>query len=141
VTIARNAAEGIGHAAERRVMFISENDGALGFSGWLFGGITRLGSAHLKTIFTPEQMAMLRTTDKTQIIEAKITKIDLGHSYFYQHPGVSSDLMLLMRYQLPPGAAHGRPLIVSDDAPWVINDPYPGPDWAPEQSRLTQPSP
>jgi hypothetical protein len=44
--------------------------------------------------------------------------------------------VLLMRYQLLPGAEHGRPLGVSDVGLWLVDDDYPGSTWTmPEAAR------
>lgn len=129
VAIARNGTERIGRAVERSALYISHNDEALGLSGWLFG-IGRLGEVDLK-LFAPEEVAALRHSDRLQLIDALVKKSGLGHSYFHTNPAVSSDIMLLMRYQLLPGAEHGRPLGVSEEGFWVIRDDYPGPDWTP----------
>jgi hypothetical protein len=60
----------------------------------------------------------------------------LGHSYYHTNPAVSSDLVLLMRYQLLPGTDHGRPLDLSDFGLWLIGDDYPGSNWIlPEKSK------
>jgi hypothetical protein len=48
-----------------------------------------------------------------------------GHDYFHSNPAVSSDLVLLMRYQLPPGAENGRPLGGNGHGFWAIDDRYP----------------
>ena len=49
---------------------------------------------------------------------------------FLANPAVSSDLVLSVRYQLVPGAEHGRPLDVSEFGFWVVDEAYPGTDWA-----------
>ena len=49
----------------------------------------------------------------------------IGHAYFYRHPAVSSDLVLLLRYQLEPGSP-GRPLHKRGANFWQITKDYPG---------------
>ncbi len=49
-----------------------------------------------------------------------------GHSYFRTNPAVSSDLMLLLRYDYQPGSPE-RPLEHLGNAFWRIPDGYPGP--------------
>jgi hypothetical protein len=64
------------------------------------------------------------------MINAKVTDLgDFNHSYFYANPSVSSDLVLFMRFQLLPGAEHGRPLAVAEDGYWMVENGYPGADW------------
>lgn len=127
VAIARNATERIGRAVERSAIYISHHDDALGLSGWLFGG-GRLGDVDLK-MFDKAEIEALRNSQRLQLIDARVKKRGLGHSYFHTDPAVSSDLVLLMRYQLLPGAKHGRPLGVSDDGLWLVHDDYPGSTW------------
>ena len=129
VAIARDATERIGRAMERSAIYIASHDKALGVSGWLFGGIRRLGDIDPK-IFDTSEIEALRSSQRLQLIDARIKKAGLiGHSYFHNNPAVSSDLVLMMRYQLPPGAGHGRPLGASELGLWVIDDDYPGPAW------------
>ena len=129
VAIERNATERIGRAAERSALYISNTDKALGFSGWLFGGGERVGDVDPK-IFDKAEVDVLRHSQRLQIIDARLKNSGhYGHTYYHDNPAVSSDLILLMRYGLPPGAQFGRPLGVSDTGLWSITDSYPGPDW------------
>ncbi len=133
VAIARNATERIGRAVERSVVYICEKDKALGFSGWLFGG-GRLGDIDPK-LFTEEEIAALRSSHRLQFIDARVRKLGaFNHNYFLANPAVSSDLVLVMRYQRLPGADNGRPLDVSDVGFWVVHDEYPGAGWTPAQA-------
>jgi len=97
----------------------------LGISNWLFGGGMRLGKIRADT-FSPEEMEALRRAKTVQIIDAQISNAGaFGHDYFHSNPAVSSDLILLMRYQLPPGADSGRPLGGTGNGFWSIDDHYP----------------
>jgi esterase/lipase superfamily enzyme len=128
VAIARNGTERIGRAAERSALYICHRDKALGLSGWLFGG-ERVGDVDPK-IFNKEEIEALRHSQMLQLIDARVKKLGShGHSYFHANPAVSSDLVLLMRYHLPPGAANGRPLGVTKTGLWDIEDGYPGSAW------------
>ncbi len=49
----------------------------------------------------------------------------IGHAYFYRHPAVSADLILLLRDQLEPGSP-GRPLHKRGENFWQITPDYPG---------------
>ncbi len=133
VAIARNATERIGRAVERSALYISNKDGALGFSGWLFGGTKRVGNFDPE-LFDESELETLRHSQRFQIIDARVkNRGAFGHGYFHANPAVSSDLILLMRYRLPPGADHGRPLGVSDTGLWMVDDRYPGSGWAPPE--------
>jgi hypothetical protein len=80
-------------------------------------------------IFTPAELELLRTSKTIQIVDARISNAGaFGHDYFHSNPAVSSDLILLIRYGLGPGAENGRPLGVDKKGFWVIDDKYPGPN-------------
>lgn len=133
VMIARNATERIGQAVEHAAIYISQEDKALSLSAWLFGAL-RLGEIEFN-LFSPEEIEALRQSHHLQFVDARVKKLgSFGHSYFLDNPAVSSDLMLLLRFGLLPGAEHGRPLDVSDTGVWVVDDDYPGEDWIPPAS-------
>ncbi|MHC4553079.1 MAG: alpha/beta hydrolase [Planctomycetota bacterium] len=129
VSIARNATERIVRAVEHCAVYISSTDKALSFSNWLFGGRSRLGDLDVN-MFSPSELEVLRTSRYLQLIDARLAKPGtFGHGYFHENPGVSSDLALMMRYQLWPGSEHGRPLQITEQGIWLIEDGYPGTDW------------
>ena len=64
---------------------------------------------------------VLYATDR---IDARVSAGFLGHSYFYGHPAVSADLILLLRDNLEPGSP-GRPLHKRDVNFWQITEEYP----------------
>lgn len=106
-------------------MYICSQDKALGISNWLFGGGTRLGKLESK-MFTPAEIEALRSSPRTQVIDAQVANAGaFGHDYFHSNPAVSSDLILLLRYQKEPGPENGRPLIVKENGFWSIDDKYP----------------
>ncbi|MCE9620578.1 MAG: alpha/beta hydrolase [Planctomycetes bacterium] len=116
----------LGQVPERFAMYINSKDGALGLSSWLFGGLSRLGEVKAD-MFTPQELELLRTSKSTQIIDAHVSNTGaFGHDYFHSNPAVSSDLILFLRYQLPPGAEYGRPLQVHKNGFWMVEDGYPG---------------
>ncbi len=45
--------------------------------------------------------------------------------YFHSNPAASSDLILLLRYGLAPGAENGRPLESVAPGFWLIKLEYP----------------
>ncbi len=133
VAIARNATERVGRAAQRSALYLSDEDKALGFSGWLFGGRTRLGALD-PTMFDRSEIDVLRHSRRLQLIDARVKKRGaFGHAYFHANPAVSSDIVLLMRYDLGPGEENGRPFRITDTGLWEIWDGYPGEDWTPDR--------
>ena len=123
VVIQRAATARLGLVPERAAIYICDKDSALGFSRFLFGSM-RLGKLKPE-IFTPEELKALRGSKNLAVVDARVEKPgSMGHSYFYQNPAVSSDLLLLMRYHLSPGAENGRPLKATDTWFWTIDDTY-----------------
>jgi esterase/lipase superfamily enzyme len=130
VNIQRNATERIGRAVDRCALYVSGRDKALGFSNWLSGDLGRVGNIDPK-LFTKEEIDTLRHSQRLQIIDADVKKLgSFNHDYYHANPAVSSDVILLLRYQLMPGAENGRPLGVSDSGFWAVYDGYPGAAWA-----------
>ena len=86
------------------------------------------------------ELTALRDSKKLSIIDARLQKPgSFGHNYFYANPAVSSDVILLLRHQLPPGAEHGRPLHASPNGFWYIDDKYPGPTTLPAEVQDSAP--
>jgi esterase/lipase superfamily enzyme len=116
----------LGQVPERFVMYINPNDKALGLSSWLFGNIQRLGDIKADQ-FSPAELEALRKSMTVQVVQAQISITgSFGHDYFHANPGVSSDLVLVMRFKAPPGAAYGRPLRNNQKGFWIVDDSYPG---------------
>jgi esterase/lipase superfamily enzyme len=125
VVIQRMVTARIGRIPEHMTMYVCSKDEALGLSNWLFGGMMRLGKIRADT-FTPAELETLRKAKTVQIVDAQISNAgNFGHDYFHSSPAVSSDLILVMRYGLLPGAENGRPLGGSDKGFWTIDDQYP----------------
>jgi esterase/lipase superfamily enzyme len=138
VVIQRDAAERVGRAVDFTAVYFSNHDKALGFSSWLTGGILRLGDINFK-MFDKQEIAVLRQIKRSQLINAKVKDLgDFNHSYFHSSPSVSSDIVLLMRFGLLPGAENGRPLSVSDEGYWVLEQGYPGNDWTLPKWAMTK---
>jgi esterase/lipase superfamily enzyme len=127
VVIQRMTTVRLGQVPERFALYVCRSDKALGISNWLFRGSMRAGRLS-SSMFTIEELEALRASKTLQIVDARVSDPGpYGHSYFHANPAVSSDLILLMRYQLPPGAEYGRPLRVHKKGFWVVDDDYPGP--------------
>ena len=115
----------VGRVPDRFALYVCAADEALSLSNWLFQGAMRLGTVR-SNIFTPEELQALRRAKSVQIIDARISKPGPnGHSYFYENPAVSSDVILLLRYGRGAGADKGRPLRETKSGFWVIDDKYP----------------
>src|SRR6185436_2057596 len=126
VVVQRLAAERVSRACQQVAIYICREDKALSMSNWLFMGAIRFGEIS-SNLFAPDEIKVLRGSRRLQFIDARVADAGaLGHSYFYSNPAVSSDLILLLRYQLPPGGEHGRPLSAAESGFWVIDDKYPG---------------
>lgn len=125
VVVQRLTTARIGHVPERTAIYVCSNDEALGISNWLFGGIRRLGQIK-SDMFSPTEIDALRRVGTPQVIDARVSDPGaFGHDYFHSNPAVSSDIILLLRYQYRPGAENGRPLGVNEQGFWVIDNDYP----------------
>lgn len=125
VTIQRLSTARVGRVPEHFVIYVHSGDKALGLANWLFSGATRLGEVESE-MFSPAEIQAMRANKTLQVINARLKDAGaFGHDYFHSNPAVSSDLILLMRYQLQPGAEFGRPLGVNKGGFWLIEDGYP----------------
>ena len=124
VVTQRLAAEYVGLGTERTTIYVSEVDKAIGFSGCLFVSLRRIGQLRPEDL-TDEQRQHLERVARTQLIDARVPTGFIGHAYFYRHPAVSADLILLLRDQFEPGSP-GRPLHKRGANFWQITPDYPG---------------
>jgi esterase/lipase superfamily enzyme len=119
----RLGAERVGLGVERITIYVSQTDRAIGFSGCLFVSARRVGQVRPEDL-SAEQRQNLEVTARTQIIDARVSAGAIGHAYFYDHPAVSADLVLLLRDNLEPGSP-GRPLVQRGANFWEITEGYP----------------
>jgi esterase/lipase superfamily enzyme len=127
VVIQRLATERLGRIPEQTAIYVCSKDEALGWADWLFSSVQRLGQLKSDQ-FSPAELEMMRHSGAAQFIDARVSDAGaFGHDYFRSNPAVSSDLILMMRYHIQPGAQYGRPLRASKNGFWVIDDDYPGP--------------
>jgi hypothetical protein len=75
-------------------------------------------------IRTDEERQHLERVARTQLIDAQVPAGFIGHAYFYRHPAVSADLILLLRDRLEPGSP-GRPLRKRGTHFWQLTPDYP----------------
>jgi len=120
----RVVAERLPFVPEDATVYVSEKDLAMKLADFLFGSLRRLGQLRGKDL-TPEQQTKLASASHLQFIDAKVSAGFVAHSYFYENPAVSSDLILLLRDHRKPGAENGRPLIKRPDGFWELRDGYP----------------
>jgi esterase/lipase superfamily enzyme len=124
VVTQRLAAEYMGLGTERTTLYVSDVDRAIGFSGLLFASFRRIGQLRPEDL-TDEQRQHIERVTRTQLIDARVPTGFLGHAYFYRHPAVSADLVLVLRDHLEPGSP-GRPLRKRGANFWQITPDYPG---------------
>lgn len=109
---------------ERMTIYISTRDRALSISSWV-AGFARLGAS--LTALTEDNLDFLKGNRNCEIIDVGGAEKDhgswLGHSYFHQDPWVSSDVLMSLRYNVPP---ERRGLVQSDGQPvWGFPEDYP----------------
>jgi esterase/lipase superfamily enzyme len=111
---------------QRLVTYVSERDEAIGAASRLFRSKRRLGQFRPADV-APEGLQRIETFNRqSQIIDADVTGYTkFGHDYYYRHPAVSSDLILLLTGHLDPGAEDGRPLAPIGGGFWQIDNDYP----------------
>jgi len=91
--------------SERVTIYTSDADGALAWSSRLMGGGNRLGLD--PKALDPGDIVALRDHPRVQVVDCSMGKdkrgFDItGHRYWYQHPWVSSDVMLTLRTSASP---------------------------------------
>jgi esterase/lipase superfamily enzyme len=120
----RYLAERITNGAKRITIYVSTTDKAIKAASTLFGSTRRLGQLEV-TDLTEDGKSMLSHADAFQFIDAQISGGFLNHSYFHDDPSVSSDVILVLKYDDSPGKEHGRPLIPLGGNFWRVTDGYP----------------
>jgi len=120
----RVASEGLLEAPERLTIYVSEKDRAINLTAWLFESALRLGTLPL-ALLNPAQQNRIGEASALELIDARTRRADFfGHSYFYQSPAVSSDVILVLKHHAAPGTLE-RPLLHVGPNLWAIGDDYP----------------
>lgn len=95
----------ISSVADQVVVTVSDHDPALIAAGWLMPGGARTGtlSAEQQELDFAERIGL----DNFHVVDLSRDEQDrgfdiTGHKYWYRHPWASSDVMLLLRTDLPP---------------------------------------
>jgi esterase/lipase superfamily enzyme len=134
VSTQRVSAERLLQVPEQMVLYVSPGDFRLGLADYFFGSKDRLGESHVGDK-TPRRTELLKHLPEIQFIIVPLEGSERGsHFYFYGHPAVSSDLILLLRDNRGPGAEKGRPLTRETGGFWRIDKDYP----APIQNRASE---
>jgi esterase/lipase superfamily enzyme len=127
VSSQRVSAERLMRVPEQMVLYVSPTDLRLRLASYFFGSRDRLGQSHVGDK-TPRRTELLAHLPDIQFIDARVAGSWRGsHFYFYSHPAISSDLILLLRDGRGPGAEHGRPLAREAGGLWRIDADYPAP--------------
>jgi esterase/lipase superfamily enzyme len=125
----RLVAEQLDHGFDTVTLYFSPADGALGIAQWLFdsprGRLGTMDEAQLSAQGweTDEQLNVLEERNVLVRFDEGISD-KYRHSYFRTNPSVSSDIVLLLRYGLPPGSPE-RPLENIGPGLWRIPAGYP----------------
>jgi esterase/lipase superfamily enzyme len=120
----RLIAEEVASAIGRITVYTNSEDKALRASEGLFGSSFRLGKVSSENL-PPDAFAHLESQSNIDFVEMRGRASFLGHGYFHSHPGASSDLVLVLRYDRDPGAENGRPLEPVGPGFWALEDDYP----------------
>lgn len=112
--------------ANRVVVTVSSNDGALNMAQRFMGGGSRIGQR--RTDLTPEQLDRVLEADRLEVIDVSRGSDErgfdiTGHRYWISHPWASSDVILAVRSDLGP---EDRALQATDlEILWSIPADYP----------------
>lgn len=120
----RIVAEQIGREAKNITVYTSKGDKAIGLVERLFKSVARIGRLGVEDLQADGLVAMEKIEDMS-FIDLQESTSGIGHSYFHSNPAASSDLILLVRYGLDPGAENGRPLEFVAPGFWLIKPEYP----------------
>lgn len=142
VVAQRIGRERINIAPHTMTIYVSPHDQAIGLAEWLFRSENRIGRQSYESLSETSKQN-LGVFGNLTVVQAMVRKSKAdphGHSYFYQHPGASSDVIRLLRDDRAPGAQHGRPLHQLGPGFWQLFPDYPEtPDRAPSQTPAASP--
>jgi esterase/lipase superfamily enzyme len=116
----------ISELAEQVVITVTDDDEALKAAKRFMGGKSRAGSLEAESI--EEDYIVQKHLANVEIIDVsygkKVRGFDItGHHYWYRHPWMSSDIVFLMRTDLPPVR---RGLSASElEGIWYLSPDYP----------------
>lgn len=117
---------GISELSRQVVVTVSDDDDALETAQVVMGGEARIGTDEAELI--EEEFAMARAIKNFEIVDLSRGKEDrgfdiTGHHYWYRNPWASSDIIFLLRTDLP---SYRRGLSPSElDNVWFFGPDYP----------------
>jgi esterase/lipase superfamily enzyme len=120
----RIIAEQLGRETKNITIYTSEEDMAIGLAERLFKSAARMGRLGVEDLQADGFVAMEKI-EGVSFIDLQESTSSTSHSYFHSNPAASSDLILLVRYGLAPGAENGRPLESVAPGFWLIKPEYP----------------
>jgi esterase/lipase superfamily enzyme len=120
----RIVAEQLGRDTKNITVYTSQSDKAIGFAEHFFKSTARIGRLAIGDL-QADDLAGIGKVEGLSFIDLREGMGGTGHGYFHSNPAVSSDLILLMRYDREPGAENGRPLESIAPGFWMINPDYP----------------
>jgi esterase/lipase superfamily enzyme len=120
----RIGAEGLLSLPDRFTIYLAADDRAIGFAAWFMASVRRLGRLNAADFDDGDREA-LRVMDRLQLVDVAVRTDFFNHAYFIANPYVLSDLILVLRHDLPPGREHGRPLVRHETGLWRLYTGYP----------------
>ena len=112
-------------AAELLTIYSGSGDEALRIAKRMFKSESRLGQAGPESMRDYQRHTLRHFEDRFHFVHRPRKAGGLGHAYYLDDPSVSSDLILLLRDNLRPGAVNGRPLLHHPTGVWIMPDGYP----------------
>lgn len=111
--------------SDRVLVYLSDDDKALKWSDMIMGGGRRLGVE--PRMPTADEIALMKHYPRLQVIDSSYGKADrgfdiTGHRYWYQHPWLSSDLILTLRTGADPAKRGLQP--IRDTGAWYFPPDY-----------------
>ena len=97
---------------------------AINAASTLLGSTRRLGQIQAEDL-SSKRKAIFSQSSSFHFIDAAIHSDFLNHSYFHNDPAVSSDVILVLKYNRKPGAEGGRPLEHLGGNFWRVHEGYP----------------
>ena len=112
--------------ADQVVITVSDRDNALQAARKYMGGTVRAGTAEAEPVEL--EFIAAQKLDNVSIIDVSIGQDQrgfdiVGHHYWYRHPWMSSDIIFVMRTDLPPGRRGLQPAETS--GLWYLSAEYP----------------
>ena len=105
-TFAREYVPPIMDLARQMIVYVSRRDAALGFSS-LIAGASRLGRPRIEDL-TVQELERLAADPRLQAIDVTDVRGEhefggiRGHGYWYANDWISTDVLLSLRYPIPP---------------------------------------